>query len=346
MRHNGQTAKNRANTFQSTHSLRSATAGQSAAQVDLGFQSTHSLRSATVGWNNGLHVITVSIHALLAECDRCSHVPGLAGTRFNPRTPCGVRRGASPLHRQTRVFQSTHSLRSATWTAFLHAVREKVSIHALLAECDGCRPPSWRCDTGFNPRTPCGVRQCRTETGEDRDGFQSTHSLRSATRTLLRRQFLRMVSIHALLAECDPSRDFQGTLKNGFNPRTPCGVRPNGAGAEGLDELFQSTHSLRSATWSYEAMSDTCNKFQSTHSLRSATKAEKGISFGITVSIHALLAECDRPPRRRLLIPWCFNPRTPCGVRQLRAFGVMILEQFQSTHSLRSATYIVQCLKP
>ena len=55
-------------------------------------------------------------------------------------------------------------------------------------------------------------RQSETGTAERLDrrahvlvisGFQSTPSLRRATRTLLRRRFLRMVSIHALLAESD-----------------------------------------------------------------------------------------------------------------------------------------------
>ena len=34
------------------------------------------------------------------------------------------------------MFQSTHSLRSATMTATEVVARQKVSIHALLAECD------------------------------------------------------------------------------------------------------------------------------------------------------------------------------------------------------------------
>ena len=81
-----------------------------------------------------------------------------------------------------------------------------VSIHALLAECDGYR---------------------------------------------LEGMVLEHVSIHALLAECDASQN---------DP-------------DRIDEEFQSTHSLRSATAS-------CN----------------GFHIVPTVSIHALLAECD-PPR-------------------------------------------------
>ena len=56
-----------------------------------------------------------------------------------------------------------------------------VSIHALLAECDGSLQRLLCSLVGFNPRTPCGVR-LPTHSGRlSVKGFQSTHSLRSAT---------------------------------------------------------------------------------------------------------------------------------------------------------------------
>ena len=78
--------------------------------------------------------------------------------------------------------------------------------------------------------------------------------------------------------------------------------------------------------------------FQSTHSLRSATgRVSHGYMLS-RVSIHALLAECDRCGRRTFSGLLCFNPRTPCGVRRWQARAVSHREKFQSTHSLRSAT--------
>ena len=77
------------------------------------FQSTHSLRSATKREAEEAVKVTVSIHALLAECDQG----------------------------QEEFFSSM-----------------LVSIHALLAECDGSFCRSWSRIEGFNPRTPCGVR--------------------------------------------------------------------------------------------------------------------------------------------------------------------------------------------
>ena len=169
-----------------------------------------------------------------------------------------------------------------------------VSIHALLAECDGCGLPSDRQETRFNPRTPCGVRlspfdgfvitlkfqsthSLRSATfgksySEPEEKFQSTHSLRSATINPISSTYNMTVSIHALLAECDQIQ---------------------------IDKLSFS------------------NGFQSTHSLRSATNAKSEAIEVNLVSIHALLAECD------------------LEIRLLTCFPT----KFQSTHSLRSATY-------
>ena len=129
------------------------------------------------------------------------------------------------------------------------------------------------------------------------------------------------VSIHALLAECDLYSRNLFSVKHSFNPRTPCGVRLPG-------------------------------------SIHHAGDGE--------VSIHALLAECDRFPAagadcrqcfnprtpcgvRQPRNPWKqgnrgFNPRTPCGVRRVNGYDQIDNHLFQSTHSLRSATYHLNSL--
>ena len=171
-----------------------------------------------------------------------------------------------------------------------------VSIHALLAECDVQGSSNSNPGSGFNPRTPCGVRQSGGSSVHPLARFQSTHSLRSATCC---QHFLNLpakfqsthslrsatampgqpssdlsVSIHALLAECDK-----------FQPE---GSVPSG-------------------------------EFQSTHSLRSATQLSGLGPRTLMVSIHALLAECDFVVLQNAICPHCFNPRTPCGVRPMRA---------------------------
>ena len=148
--------------------------------------------------------VRVSIHALLAECDRGSF-PRITPTKsFNPRTPCGVRLLHIPLSSTLPGFQSTHSLRSAT---------------------------------AFTPNTL-------------KDSlFQSTHSLRSATLSDCATPVPTCVSIHALLAECDYKQQGGRPRPSSFNPRTPCGVRPPRNTKRKENIMFQSTHSLRSATF-------------------------------------------------------------------------------------------------
>ena len=215
--------------FQSTHSLRSATgAGWSRLNPLIRFQSTHSLRSATYSCLELVEAAEVSIHALLAECDSGGNGRALTDESFNPRTPCGVRPSLSYHSKLCTTFQSTHSLRSATLLPVLTGAVKTVSIHALLAECDGDKREEDRIllrfqsthslrsatlagssiivtVTSFNPRTPCGVRHKRLEMLGNTAMFQSTHSLRSATDLPSLCSTYCKVSIHALLAECDRS---------------------------------------------------------------------------------------------------------------------------------------------
>ena len=167
------------------------------------FQSTHSLRSATGYCWTRRQGLSVSIHALLAECDEICNDYKNQQYGFNPRTPCGVRLSDWFSPCPANQFQSTHSLRSATCFSGIRKTCRKVSIHALLAECDSLR-----------------MKQL-----VDVLAFQSTHSLRSATRSDGSPHPDHVVSIHALLAECDKNNAKLCSSKGGFNPRTPCGVR-------------------------------------------------------------------------------------------------------------------------
>ncbi len=263
----------------------------------------------------------VSIHALLAECDVRLWLISRFLYSFNPRTPCGVRplpfwKPYAPLR-----FQSTHSLRSATKPDSYRLSDIPVSIHALLAECDGKNGRTLRRMFGFNPRTPCGVRPGLVDIEQMVKEFQSTHSLRSATSDFIGQLFPFWVSIHALLAECDPQFAIIANFFSCFNPRTPCGVRLIQVCFQHGMDLFQSTHSLRSAT-RVSIDSNDYPAFQSTHSLRSATDDPHHYSPGTLVSIHALLAECDFFSDIKKPSQSGFNPRTPCGVRRIFALHI------------------------
>ena len=78
------------------------------------FLSTLSLRRATTGLGVGLYLVTISIHALLAESDPSSTVIVILRKNFYPRSPCGER----------------------LWPGLLARPFFIISIHALLAESD------------------------------------------------------------------------------------------------------------------------------------------------------------------------------------------------------------------
>ena len=190
------------------------------------FQSTHSLRSATVEYFNEFGEDVVSIHALLAECD--TYEAGVMGivNSFNPRTPCGVRPDFTDWEGIILRFQSTHSLRSATSGMRVFDMMTRVSIHALLAECDCLHALRVTSGKSFNPRTPCGVRRGRSWTFDSGTGFNPRTPCGVRRPHCGSTVLVLAVSIHALLAECDqgPMMDPKGVTS--FNPRTPCGVRP------------------------------------------------------------------------------------------------------------------------
>ena len=150
------------------------------------FLSTLSLRRATGRRITRKITLTISIHALLAESDantgehleiikiflstlslRRATNPkvklSLTIMDFYPRSPCGERLNQDIAHRE----------------------RQKISIHALLAESD-CRP--------------------RWQAQAQKDTFLSTLSLRRATAPNQRPCPRSKISIHALLAESDCDR--------------------------------------------------------------------------------------------------------------------------------------------
>ena len=77
--------------FQSTHSLWSATANATRVLLAYGVSIHALLVECDTQWMLWLRDHPVSIHALLVECDRQRPLLRKRKTRFNPRTPCGVR---------------------------------------------------------------------------------------------------------------------------------------------------------------------------------------------------------------------------------------------------------------
>ena len=281
---------------------------------------------------------TISIHALLAESDGSFCPADSCGWHFYPRSPCGERRSEGTTATSAGIFLSTLSLRRATLAMAGYTKAEIISIHALLAESDYaaivCAPPT----LNFYPRSPCGERPIMVGAGTMILPFLSTLSLRRATTGFDSGPMVPAISIHALLAESDPTMpctDLRGprflstlslrrataALSGGtlsdvdFYPRSPCGERRSEGTTATSRATFLSTLSLRRAT-------------------RWPVPAEKGSS----ISIHALLAESDtKGTAERRYIKY-FYPRSPCGERLLTRTTPTSYGAFLSTLSLRRAT--------
>ena len=124
--------------FLSTLSLRRATTIFAVRPYDAPiFLSTLSLRRATTEIWDVIAVITISIHALLAESDSRHTTTTHNDTNFYPRSPCGERRHVN--------------------AANFHLLG--ISIHALLAESDPFSRSGPMMRRYFYPRSPCGERR-------------------------------------------------------------------------------------------------------------------------------------------------------------------------------------------
>ena len=203
--------------------------------------------SATAGLLGPLSALMVSIHALRVECDTAHRHLRHTATRFNPRTPCGVRRWLMPSKAYDPKFQSTHSVWSATVNILTKIIYQWFqSTHSVWSA------------------TTAGTSACPTS------WFQSTHSVWSAT----------------LHSSCND------IALNGFNPRTPCGVRHTTSLSISASPMFQSTHSVWSATVSTTTLQPSLRV--SIHALRVECDGNAAFIFHeLPVSIHALRVECD-----------------------------------------------------
>ena len=153
----------------------------------------------------------------------------------------------------------------------------------------------------------------------------------------------RIISIHAPLAGCDYGRFLLLRVVNNFNPRTPCGVRQNRRRkrahafnfnprtpcgvrlAENDTDATQNDFNPRTPCGvrpDRANRSESMSLFQSTHPLRGATQNDIDALRAAVISIHAPLAGCDPDVGRDGGSFGHFNPRTPCGVRPTRPYGL------------------------
>ena len=122
-----------------------------------------------------------------------------------------------------------------------------------------------------------------------------------------------------------------------FNPRAPCGARPQRMSEMQIRYLFQSTRPVWGATFPRCKHLPTW-QFQSTRPVWGATELEVAAVDGGVVSIHAPRVGRDTSPRMSKTWRPCFNPRAPCGARPQRFWAKLRLSMFQSTRPVWGAT--------
>ena len=236
-----------------------------------------------------------SIHALLAESDvlpgyksfrNCIFLSTLSLRRAtlvsmfdspngkNFLSTLSLRRATAPNHNpcSRSSFLSTLSLRRATLFFIVFDLFRNFSIHALLAESDPVGRDEEPFRGFFYPRSPCGERPIFGKINTRGCNFLSTLSLRRAT-TFQKRGCI---------------------IQHIFYPRSPCGERREREPALSQSSAFLSTLSLRRATPGTVSRNGAIS-FLSTLSLRRATVGRARWFYYVCFSIHALLAESDRP---------------------------------------------------
>ena len=146
--------------------------------------------------------------------------------------------------------------------------------------------------------------------------FQSTHPLRGATVPSRLIEHFVGISIHAPLAGCDPGQYHDSPREGNFNPRTPCGVRPQPKQAR--DPV--STHFNPRTPCGVRPDRQRQGRRLVYFNPRTPCGVrcdhyERQRGCG-DISIHAPLAGCDALLSVLQREDGYFNPRTPCGVRQ------------------------------
>ena len=214
---------------------------------------------------------------------------------FNPRTPCGVRPSFTSRMRMTAGI-SIHAPRVGCDRCSGCPCRvTSISIHAPRVGCDNA-------SAEYQNQVPISIHAPRvgcdcycTSLVNTASIFQSTHPVWGATAYQRSHGGFALISIHAPRVGCDstPLRVTCPATPN-FNPRTPCGVRPDTLGVTPETLIFQSTHPVWGATGAFEGSDRGQPGFQSTHPV-----------WGATTALGARRHSCGD-----------FNPRTPCGVRQ------------------------------
>ena len=258
----------------------------------------------------------ISIHAPHAGSDVEYHPDFSTVIYFNPRSPCGERHKSTVPTTALPRFQSTLPMRGATPVRRPPRPCDAISIHAPHAGSD------------WATAAPCPIITL----------FQSTLPMRGATSYDRYAGPGRPISIHAPHAGSDciwgcytqggyisihaPHAGSDGSAQSHcssfwyFNPRSPCGERPNHFGRVNGRNIISIHAPHAGSDFFYYALQLTCREFQSTLPMRGATSGAGWIYLPYTISIHAPHAGSDNGNSVNTVLFSYFNPRSPCGERR------------------------------
>ena len=175
-------------------------------------------------------------------------------------------------------FQSTRPLRGATGTTTTEDVPFPISIHAPLAGRDIMI---------FIFTPPIFISIHAPLAGRDRGKKLKCR--------------LWQISIHAPLAGRDRRRPCYGTRRTHFNPRAPCGARPDQRRRASLARAFQSTRPLRGATADGETLAALGLDFNPRAPCGARHYLFWRLGSWLAISIHAPLAGRDSMHNLRAL---------------------------------------------
>ena len=191
----------------------------------LAFQPTLPLRGATMF--NGIYGVQAQFQPTLPlRGATMPALPGIDQLGFNPRSPCGERRGRLTAAQRGYKFQPTLPLRGATYRPWTRCRGRTFQPTLPLrgatfsrgraisgtprfnprSPCGERRQSFPSCPAStlrFNPRSPCGERPARTGYQVHTFAFQPTLPLRGATRDNKCIDVGIVVSTHAPLAGSD-----------------------------------------------------------------------------------------------------------------------------------------------
>ena len=226
--------------FQFTHPVWGATTLSKVGLLVSGFQFTHPVWGATKQPIRHIIVPLVSIHAPRVGCD---------GTNLR-------------RYIRGRAFQFTHPVWGATMLEEIDSLRAIVSIHAPRVRCDVPLCGASFNESGFNSRTPCGVRP------DSALCLVAVLSFNSRTPCGVRPTGLAMVSRPTRFnsrTPCGVRRTclWLSSVSMRFNSRTPCGVRLYHLACAEFWRKFQFTHPVWGATDTHSNMINSNFSFNS-----------------------------------------------------------------------------------